>query len=111
MTPTHSKGILSATTKSNPAHVSVDKIASVGHPLTAYADVKKIKHMRENIAKGKPLKPIKLSPLTPELRERHGIEDPTKKYFLENGHHRLAAAKLEGLKRVRAVDYHHGKRL
>jgi hypothetical protein len=105
------RGIKSATTKSKPVMIPVDQIASVGHPLDEYDDVEKVQRMKKKIERGGELPPVRVTPLTPELRDKCGITDPTKKFYLENGHHRLAASKLEGLKKVRAVSYHEGKRL
>jgi hypothetical protein len=109
--PAHMHGIDVATNKPEPVMIPVDQIASTGHTLDKYENVEKVKRMRAKLEAGGELPPIRVSPLTPELRDRCGIADPTKKFYLESGHHRLAASKLEGLKKISAVSYHEGKRL
>ena len=109
--PAHMLGVSTATTQPAPVMVPVDQIASVGHSLTDFVNVPKVQRMRRKLKAGGVLPPVCVTPLTPELRDRVGVDDLAKKYYLESGHHRLAASKLEGLKKVRAVSYHGGKRL
>lgn len=108
---THQKGILSATTKQKPVKLPISEIASVGHPLGDYDDQEKVQRMRRQLRKGKKPPPIRVTPLTDALRDQYGITQPDKKFFLDNGHHRFAAAKLQGKKRIKAVSFHHGKRI
>jgi len=107
----HNGAIDEATIKSKPEKVKISDIDSVGHPMTAYADQEKIKRMRHQLRKGKHLPPVRLVVLNEALRDKYGIDDPTKKFYLENGHHRFAASKLEHKHHIRAVEYHKGKRL
>ena len=107
----HMHGVDAATSKPEPVMIPVDQIASTGLPLDAYKDVEKVQRMRAKLEAGGELPPIRVSPLTPELRDKCGITDPIKKFYLENGHHRFAASKLEGLTKISSVSYHNGKRL
>lgn len=105
----HQAGTDAATQKAKPVHVAISKIASVGFPLHMYADVEKVQRMQKSIRKGEKIKPVRLTKLTPENRDRYGVTDQRKEFFLNNGHHRLAAAKLEGKRTVRAVPYQDGR--
>lgn len=107
----HQLGLRRATKKSKPDVIPVSKIAATGYPLEQYADVVKVQRMQNQLRSGKKLPPVRVTELTPELRDKYGVTDPSKKFYLNNGHHRLAAAMLEGKKQVRAVSYHEGKRL
>jgi len=107
----HQKKVHASTKKLTPIMVNVKDIAATGYPLRDYADVGKVQRMQESIRQGMKIKPIRLSELTPENRDLYGVTDPKKKYFLNNGHHRLAAQMLEGVKKVRAVSYLHSKRI
>jgi uncharacterized ParB-like nuclease family protein len=101
----HAQLLLSSTESQAARSIPISQIASVGHPLTAYADVEKVQRMRARIRAGNPPPPVRIEKLTPEKRDTYGVSDPTKKYFLTNGHHRLAAAKLEGKRTIKAVDF------
>ena len=107
----HMHGIDVATSKPEPVMIPVDQIASTGYPLDKYEDVEKVKRMRAQLEAGEKLPPVRVTPLTSEMRDKCGIADPTKKFYLETGHHRLAASKLEGLKKISSISYHEGKRL
>jgi hypothetical protein len=107
----HQQGVKVAVKKSKPIEVSVNQIAAAGYPLQQYADVEKVQRMRQSIRAGDRMKPVRLTPLTPENRDQYGVTDPNKKWFLNNGHHRLAAQALEGVKQIRAVSYMQGKRI
>ncbi len=107
----HQQGVHEATKKSKPIMIPVNEIASTGYPLHQYDDVEKVQRMQKSVRAGKKIKPIRVSELTPENRDLYGVTDPKKKWFLNNGHHRLAAQTLEGVKKVRAVSYLHGKRI
>lgn len=109
--PAHQIGVHIATKKLKPVLVRVNEIASTGYPLKDYDDVEKVQRMQQSIRGGKKMKPIRISELTPENRDLYGVSDPKKKWYLNNGHHRLAAQALEGVKKVRAVSYLHSKRI
>lgn len=109
--PAHQQGVHDATKKLKPVVVQVSQIAATGYPLDKYADVEKVQRMQKSIRDGKKMKPVRLSELTPENRDLYGVTDPKKKWYLNNGHHRLAAQALEGVKAVRAVSYLHSKRI
>lgn len=109
--PVHMQGIRAATKKTKPVMVPINQIAAAGYPLRDYADVEKVQRMQRSIQAGKKMKPLRLTELTPENRGTYGVTDPSKKWYLNNGHHRLAAQALEGKKKVRAVSYLEGKRI
>ena len=109
--PAHLQGVQVATKKLKPVLIPVNEIASTGFPLTDYSDVEKVQRMQESIRDGKKIKPVRVSELTPENRDLYGVADPKKKWYLNNGHHRLAAQALEGVKEVRAVSYLNSKRI
>ena len=111
MSAAHQELLRDRTKKSKPVKVKTDEIAATGYPLHEYADVEKVQRMQHELKKKGKLKPVRLVPLTPELREKYGVTDESKKFYLVNGHHRFAAAKLEGKKHVRAVDWKTGRRL
>src|SRR6266566_1268029 len=87
----HQYGIMGATSKPEPFSCPINKIASNGFPLANYDNEEKVQRMRKKIQAGGELPPVRLSKLTPELRDKYGVTDPTKTHYLENGHHRLAA--------------------
>lgn len=105
------QGVHEATQKLKPVLIPVNEIASTGYPLKEYTDVGKVQRMQASIRDGKKMKPLRVSELTPENRDLYGVTDPKKKWYLNNGHHRLAAQALEGVKKVRAVTYLHSKRI
>ena len=107
----HQQGTHDATKKLKPVLVPVSQIASTGYPLKDYDGVEKVQRMQKSIRDGKKMKPIRVSELTPGNRDLYGVTDPKKKWYLNNGHHRLAAQALEGVKKVRAVSYLHSKRI
>ena len=109
--PAHQQGIQVATKKSKPILIPVNEIASTGFPLSDYAAVEKVQRMQASIRDGEKMKPVRVSKLTPENRDLYGIADLTKKWYLNNGHHRMAAQALEGVKEIRAVPYMHSKRI
>ena len=109
--PAHLQGVHDATKKLSPVLIPVNEIASTGFPLTDYTDVAKVQRMQASIRDGKKMKPLRVSELTPENRDLYGVTDPKKKWYLNNGHHRLAAQALEGVKKVRAASYLHSKRI
>lgn len=102
----HALGTLAATSRDPQTQVPIDSIATTGFPLEKYADVEKVQRMQRKLQKGKPLPPVKLTRLTPALRDKYGVRDPSKEFYLNGGHHRLAAQKLEGRESVNAVPYH-----
>lgn len=103
MTAAHQNKLLRVTAEPKPINIPINKIASVGYPLSEYADIEKVQRMQRSIKRGEPLKPVRVIKLTDELRDKYGVRDKSKTYFLNNGHHRFAAARLGGLKKVRAV--------
>ncbi len=105
------QGVHEATKKLKPVLIPVNEIASTGYPLKEYTDVEKVQRMQASIRDGKKMKPLRVSELTPENRDLYGVADPNKKWYLNNGHHRLAAQALEGVEEVRAVAYLHSKRI
>lgn len=107
----HSQLLLRDTAKSKPREIPIDSIASTGFPLHQYADVEKVQRMQRSYRKTGKLKPVRVVRLTPELRDKYGVTDPDKEFYMPNGHHRLAAAKLEGATKIRAVDAMTGRRL
>jgi hypothetical protein len=107
----HQASLLTGVTKAKPVEIPVKDIASIGFPLKDYASVEKVQRMQRNLRKTGKLKPVRVVSLTPENRGTYGVTDPSKKFFLTNGHHRFAAAKLEGMTTIRAVDYFNGKRI
>ena len=109
--PAHQQGVKEATKKLTPVMISIREIASTGYPLQDYADVEKVQRMQNSIRRGEKMKPIRVSKLTPENRDLYGVRDLNKKWYLNNGHHRLAAQALEGVKKVRAVSFLHSKRI
>jgi len=109
--PAHQQGVQVATKKLKPVLVPINEIASTGYPLTDYADMAKVQRMQASIRDGDKMKPIRISKLTPENRDLYGVADLNKKWYLNNGHHRLAAQALEGIKEIRAVPYLHSKRI
>ena len=109
MSAAHQSALLAATTKAPPVNIPISKIASVGFPLHQYKDVEKVQRMQKSIRRGEKIKPVRVTKLTPENRDKYGVTDESKEYFLNNGHHRLAAVKLEGGKTVRAVPYQDGR--
>jgi len=111
MKTAHQQGVKVAVKKSKPIEVPINQIAAAGYPLHQYADVEKVQRMQRSIREGEKMKPVRLTPLTSENRDQYGVADPKKKWFLNNGHHRLAAQALEGVTRVRAVSYLKGKRI
>lgn len=110
-TPAHQIGLDRGTTKPPPKMVPVDQVAKTGYPLTAYRDVEKVHRMLQSLRAGQKLKPVKLIKLTPEDRDKYGVVDPSKKYYLANGHHRFAATVLSGQKKVNAIDYSKSRRI
>jgi hypothetical protein len=104
-------GVDAAIDRPEPVMISVAQIASTGLPLDAYKNVEKVQRMRAKLEAGIPLPPVRVTALTPELRDKCGITDPTKKFYLESGHHRFAASKLEGMKKISAISYYNGKRI
>ena len=109
--PAHQQGVQVATKKLKPVLIPVNEIASTGYPLTDYADMAKVQRMQAAIRDGDKMKPVRVSELTPANRDLYGVIDPKKKWYLNNGHHRLAAQALEGVKKVRAVPYLRSKRI
>lgn len=109
--PAHLQEVLAGTKKLKPVNIPISSIASTGFPFAQYADVAKVQRMQEKLQSGGKLPPVRVSELTPELRDLYGVTDPSKKWYLNNGHHRLAAQALEGRTVIRAVSYLHGKRL
>lgn len=94
--------IEAATKATDPVDIPVSKIAVVGYPLHEYADIQKVKRMQQDLRKGK-LKPVGVTKLTPELRDKYGVDDPNKDYYLASGHHRFAAVRLARRKTIPAI--------
>jgi uncharacterized ParB-like nuclease family protein len=109
--PAHQQGVQVATKKPKPVLIPINEIASTGYPLEDYADMEKVQRMQAGIRDGQKIKPVRVSKLTPENRDLYGVTDPKKKYYLNNGHHRMAAQALEGVKKIRAVPFLHSKRI
>jgi hypothetical protein len=109
--PAHLQGVQDAIKKLEPILIPINEIASTSYPLSDYADMAKVQRMQTSIRDGEKMKPVRVSELTPENRDLYGVADLTKKWYLNNGHHRLAAQALEGIKKVRAVPYLHSKRI
>lgn len=107
----HQYGVMDATSKPEPRQVKISEIAATGENLSHYDDQEKVQRMKAQVKAGGTLPPVRLVKLTPELREKYDVQDPSKKYYLTNGHHRLAARKLLGDDTIDAIDFHTGKRL
>jgi uncharacterized ParB-like nuclease family protein len=106
MTAAHQQKLAAVTQWDTPTHIPISQIASTGFPLAAYAAVDKVQRMQSKLRRGGQLPPIRVTKLTtPELRDKYGVTDASKMYYLNSGHHRLAAAKLTGRKTVRAAPY------
>jgi len=111
MIAAHQRVLDAATTRPEPFVVPISEIASTGHPLNKYDDVEKVRRMRKQLRAGEDLPPVRLEKLTPELRDKYGVADPDKSWYMTNGHHRLAARKLEGETNTTAVETQTCKRL
>ena len=83
--PAHQFATLDATSREAPMMVPTDSIASTGFPLEKYADVEKVQRMQRKLRKGKTLPPVRLTKLTPETRDKYGVRDPSKTFYLESG--------------------------
>lgn len=107
----HMQEFLKATERPDPHKVNISEIASTGEDMKKFCNQEKVQRMRQQLRSGNTLPPVRIVKLTPELREKYDVQDPSKKFYLTNGHHRLAANKAEGRTQIDAIDLHEGKRL